>query len=327
MRSYGEANRFNFLRKGSSTKYKSQIFFNQLIDLGKCHWFLLYSSISNVEDFHLISILHIRTGMMNLKILNLLAMLALLTPQINGRAVDLEQDNSLSASSSGSRVTMPNFVKITSQPPAQITQVRGTTVELECEVMGSPTPYVQWVHGSGQTADWDDVSMNIISESSPTTMTRVVSRLVLDHSSRSAESTYTCIGRSGGQIALASTTVYHVDAPRSNFTDILRSGHHMFTHLKSSRVTLHYKALFENLGSTVILPCKAVGRPVPEITWKNEEGNVISSMQDPRFRTLPTGELVINDLRWVDMGTYTCVAKNAISKDEAETYLYPTRPN
>lgn len=266
---------------------------------------------------------------MNLKILYLLAMLAILAPQINGRAVDIDQDNSLSASSTGPRTTTrPNFVKITSQPPPQVTQIRGSTIELECEVMGSPTPYVQWVHGSGQTADWDDVTMNIISESSPTTMARVVSRLVLDHSSRAAESTYTCIGRSGGQIAIASTTVFHVDAPRSNFTDVLKpSAHHLFLHLKPTRVTLHYRALFEYMGSTVILPCKAVGRPLPDITWKNEEGNVISSMQDPRFRTLPTGELIINDLRWADMGSYTCVAKNAISKDEAETFLYPIRPN
>lgn len=272
--------------------------------------------------------------MMNLKILSLLATLAILAPPlINGRAVDLEQDNSLSASSSsssssGPRMARPNFVKITSPPPAQITQIRGSTVELECEVMGSPTPYVQWVHGSGQTADWDDTTVNIISESSPTTMARVVSRLVLDHSSHAAESTYTCIGRAGGQIAVASTTVYHVEAPtRSNFTDMIKPAHHLFMHLKPARVTLHYKALFEFMGSTVILPCKAVGRPLPEITWKNEEGNAVGSMQDPRFRTLSTGELIINDLRWADMGSYTCVAKNAISKDEAETFLYPIRPN
>lgn len=92
---------------------------------------------------------------MNLKILYLLAMMAMLAPQINGRAVDLDQDNSLSASSSSTvpRMSRPNFVKITSPPPVQITQVRGSTIELECEVMGSPTPTVQWVHGSGQTAD------------------------------------------------------------------------------------------------------------------------------------------------------------------------------
>ncbi|XP_055544660.1 neural/ectodermal development factor IMP-L2 [Wyeomyia smithii] len=266
--------------------------------------------------------------MMNLKILSLLAVLAILAPVISGRAIDLDQDNSLSASSTGPRTTIrPNFVKITSQPPSQITHLRGSTIELECEVMGSPTPNVQWVHGSGQAADWDDVTMNIISESSPTTMARVVSRLVLDHSTRAAESTYTCIGRSGGQIAIASTTVFHVDAPRSNFTDILKPVAHHFMHLKPTRVTLHYRALFEDMGSTVILPCKTVGRPLPDITWKNEEGNVISSIQDPRFRTLASGELIINDLRWADMGLYTCVAKNAISKDEAETFLYPIRPN
>lgn len=90
---------------------------------------------------------------MNLKILCLLAVLATLAPLISGRAMDLDQDNSLSASSSGSRMPRPNFVKITSPPPLQITQIRGNSIELECEVMGSPTPYVQWVHGSGQTAE------------------------------------------------------------------------------------------------------------------------------------------------------------------------------
>ena len=50
--------------------------------------------------------------------------------------------------------TSPNeWVKIKKSPPAQMTHVRGTTLELECIVIGSPTPDVHWVHGSGQMVD------------------------------------------------------------------------------------------------------------------------------------------------------------------------------
>ncbi|XP_058057358.1 neural/ectodermal development factor IMP-L2 [Anopheles bellator] len=270
--------------------------------------------------------------------------LALLTAGCNGRAVDLDADGTMASSgassgpsSVGGPSLRPTFVKITSPPPARVAQIRGTTVELECEIMGSPTPTVQWVHGSGQTADWEDISVNVISEDTPTSVARVVSRLVIDRSSRASQTTYTCIGRSAGQLAMASTVVYHVDAGSrlGNYSDLLllrplASGGaptHTFMNLKNARITLHYKTLFENMGTTVVLPCKAVGRPVPEITWLNEDGNVVGSLQDPRYRTLPTGELIITSLRWTDMGSYTCVAKNAISKDESETFVYPIRPN
>lgn len=269
-------------------------------------------------------------------------LLALSAAGTSGRAVDLDPDSALSASAGSSsegvrgRDIRPTFVKITAAPPARAVQIRGTTVELECEVMGSPTPSVQWVHGSGQTADWEDVSVNVISEDAPTSVARVVSRLVIDRASHATQTTYTCIGRTAGLESSSSTIVYHVDsvAQLGNFSDVplLRpsptvDSMHLFKNLKGARITLHFRTLFENMGSTVVLPCKASGRPLPEITWLNEEGNVVGSMQDPRFRTLPTGELIITGLRWADMGSYTCVAKNAFSKDESETFVYPIRPN
>ncbi|XP_058169327.1 neural/ectodermal development factor IMP-L2 [Anopheles ziemanni] len=270
-------------------------------------------------------------------------LLALTATGTTGRAVDLDTDGTLSASAGSSsesvrgRDVRPTFVKVTAAPPARAVQIRGTTVELECEVMGSPTPSVQWVHGSGQTADWEDVSVNVITEDTPTSVARVVTRLVIDRTSRASQTTYTCIGRTAGLESSSSTVVYHVDsvAHLGNFSDVpllrpsptVDSALHMFKNLKGARITLHYRTLFENMGTTVVLPCKAVGRPLPEITWLNEEGNVVGSMQDPRFRTLPTGELIITGLRWSDMGSYTCVAKNVLSKDEADTFIYPIRPN
>lgn len=60
-----------------------------------------------------------------------------------------EDDNSVSAGNQKSS-EHTDFVKITKAPPARVSQPVGSSVELECEAVGSPIPIVQWVHGSGQ---------------------------------------------------------------------------------------------------------------------------------------------------------------------------------
>uniref|UniRef100_U5EZP6 Putative neural/ectodermal development factor imp-l2 n=1 Tax=Corethrella appendiculata TaxID=1370023 RepID=U5EZP6_9DIPT len=257
-----------------------------------------------------------------------------------GRSIP-EQDNSLTSSSNSNSNSKyrREWIKISKAPPVTVKQSRGQTVELNCEVIGSPTPIVQWVHGSGQMIDWDDFVTNIVSEVSPNAFTRVHSRLVLDHSSHASERSYTCIGRAGGQTTYATTTVIQDENPSSasssssmttkNLSDLLLNNHNNFYNgLKKARITLFYESMFDVIGSTVILPCKTYGRPLPEVYWLDEEGNVINdNVREPRYKTLPTGELIITNLNWSDMGAYTCVAKNAISKDVASTFLYPLKPN
>lgn len=66
-------------------------------------------------------------------------------------AVD-DEENSLSPSLPRQQKieNQNDFVKIVKAPPARVSQSVGSSVELECEVVGSPIPMVQWVHGSGQ---------------------------------------------------------------------------------------------------------------------------------------------------------------------------------
>lgn len=49
----------------------------------------------------------------------------------------------------------------------------------------------------------------------------------------------------------------------------------------------------------------------------------IFSFGSLRFKVLGTGELLITNLRFNDMGTYICLAKNSVSKDVVSTFLYP----
>lgn len=40
-----------------------------------------------------------------------------------------------------------DWVKITKAPPQKVVQKLGESVEVECEVMGSPAPFVEWFEG------------------------------------------------------------------------------------------------------------------------------------------------------------------------------------
>lgn len=79
----------------------------------------------------------------------------------------------------------------------------------------------------------------------------------------------------------------------------------------------------ESIGSDIILPCKVVGSPKPEIFWIDNNNEQIVNGQDPRIKVMPDGELQIRELVWPDMGVYTCVARNEFSKDLETTFVYP----
>lgn len=71
-----------------------------------------------------------------------------------------DEDNGVLTASTGSKSgDHSDFLKITKAPPARVAQPFGSTIELECEAVGSPIPIVEWVHGSGRLSS---VSINMI---------------------------------------------------------------------------------------------------------------------------------------------------------------------
>lgn len=165
---------------------------------------------------------------------------------------------------------------------------------------------------------------NALSESSnlgPSSRARAISRLIVERSAVS-EKEFTCVGRSGSNSEYVSTKVAPSDT--NSITDMFAlngvSGAHAS---KKARILSFYRTIFAPIGKTVILPCKATGRPNAEVFWLDAEQNVIDG-QNARQKVLQSGDLLISPLRWSDMGTYTCIARNPISKDTAETFLYPS---
>ncbi|XP_001968288.3 roundabout homolog 2 [Drosophila erecta] len=82
--------------------------------------------------------------------------------------------------------------------------------------------------------------------------------------------------------------------------------------------------------SIVVLPCRTLGTPVPQVSWYLD-GIPIDVQEHERRNLSDAGALTISDLqRHEDEGLYTCVASNRNGKSSWSGYLRldtPTNPN
>ena len=82
-----------------------------------------------------------------------------------------------------------------------------------------------------------------------------------------------------------------------------------------------------NETNTVTFGCKAVGQPVPTISWYfngvmvNVSAIKLYSNISLLNRTLVKGLLVITNVQLSDVGTYTCHAENIIGIDRSSGIL------
>lgn len=158
----------------------------------------------------------------------------------------------------------------------------------------------------------------MISDTSYTAIVKVQSIHIIDHMLSEAR-TYTCVGRTGTKIIYASTIVY----PHAEFKNLIHLREKVFMGPVRPRITYHERMHLELVNSNIVLPCKVHARPKAEIFWTDDEGNSIE--QNQRFKVLPSGDLLITKIRWEDMGSYNCIARNAFGTDEADVFIYPVQ--
>lgn len=71
-------------------------------------------------------------------------------------------------------------------------------------------------------------------------------------------------------------------------------------------------------GSQKLIPCKAIGSPVPDINWY--AGDVRRPLQDDSKYTIhENGSLVIRNINKQDAMKYKCTATNLVAEIAAET--------
>lgn len=116
-------------------------------------------------------------------------------------------------------------------------------------------------------------------------MTTVRSRLVIDHQIAS-ERTFTCVARSGSKIVKASTVVHKGPRPLVKSADGMEVN--AIGGLRPVRITNYFKSVLALIGSNLVIPCKAMGRPRGEVAWLDNNDNVITG-QEPRFKVSYNG--------------------------------------
>ncbi|ODM95594.1 Neural/ectodermal development factor IMP-L2 [Orchesella cincta] len=211
---------------------------------------------------------------------------------------------------------------------------RNSDIELECEAVGSPPPKVFWLKNGLPlesqitivTADANMKNNVIFDKFGNNGMANVKSKLPIKCAQPEDEGTYTCFAINRGKQVSASTVVTVNDddlkVPRGSCEYRLSLFSFKKSKKGSSALIVNSETFhMENMGRHISIPCKAVGKPRPQVTWFYQQGKKIISGK--KFQVSSSGSLIIRTLAWDDMGVYTCVAENAFGKDTITTFVYP----
>ena len=107
----------------------------------------------------------------------------------------------------------------------------------------------------------------------------------------------------------------------SNFYGSIRSTIDVVVHI-AALITSHPKEVSIEAGGRAMLPCVAVGRPKPLITWTNQNTDLVSSDRPISDRFELNGDnLVIHDVTLADDGYYSCIAENEAGSDSIKIAL------
>ncbi|CAB3254696.1 unnamed protein product [Arctia plantaginis] len=215
------------------------------------------------------------------------------------------------------RRRLGNVVRIKEAPPPTVKLEPGQRLVLTCEVMGRPLPSVQWMKNGEPAVDYED-DTNEILPVHPSSIAFLISKLVVTAASNG--DVFTCVATSRGKQDTASTTVLTVEGNNEeNFVTLQK----LFRLPSKPIITTYLENIFQNMGTDVVLPCRVHSFTASQIFWQDNEENFIYG--NSRLQVLPSGDLLVRNLRWSDMGNFSCVAKNMYGRDVADTFVYPLK--
>jgi len=202
-----------------------------------------------------------------------------------------------------------SHVRLKSIPPARVDGRQGGEVVLLCSATGSPTPKIAWYKDSMFVShlDWsveEDVSS--IGES--------IARLTIPCLNHEDVGTYECRARSGEHEASATTRVNVVNSEGVQ-------GHCIET--GKPKISMWKGTYMLEEGDTARLPCRVQNDVLDyRVTWANTEGEPAHE-NDVRYTVEQNGDLVIKNVRFADMGQYTCTVSGTGGSDTIHTFIYP----
>uniref|UniRef100_A0A8C9UKC3 Roundabout homolog 3 n=1 Tax=Spermophilus dauricus TaxID=99837 RepID=A0A8C9UKC3_SPEDA len=184
-------------------------------------------------------------------------------------------------------------------PPQLVTQPQdqmaapGENVAFQCETKGNPPPAIFWQKEGSQVLLFPSQSLQ------PTGRFSVSPRGQLNITEVQSEDAgyYVCQAVSVAGSILAKALLEIKGASLDGLPPVILQG--------PANQTLI-------LGSSVWLPCRVTGNPHPNVRWK-KDGQWLQG-DDHQFNLMANGTLYITSMQEMDMGFYSCVAKNSIGE-------------
>lgn len=81
-------------------------------------------------------------------------------------------------------------------------------------------------------------------------------------------------------------------------------------------------------ATTTTLPIEAVNTELDTnkrvlVSWTLPDDKQVSMDQKDKYEILETGDLIIKDLNWADMGNYVCTVSDDQGSDSVSSFVYP----
>ncbi|XP_077173597.1 neogenin isoform X8 [Paroedura picta] len=196
------------------------------------------------------------------------------------------------------KLTVAGLPRFTSQPePASVS--RGSSTVLNCEVNPDLAPFVRW-ELDHEPLFPDDRVFQLSSGA-----------LIISNATDEDGGTYICVIEIGGSPKYSDEAEVKV-LPESEGPSSLA-----FLRQPSS--------LIKVAGQNAVLPCVAVGTPIPVVRWRRNEEELVTEGSQ-KFQLLAGGTLKINEITEDDAGVYTCIADNGNETTEAQAELTVQAP-
>ncbi|MFH4973419.1 hypothetical protein AB6A40_000128 [Gnathostoma spinigerum] len=207
------------------------------------------------------------------------------------------------------------FVRFTKLPEAVALRA-GESLELACEAIGVPPPVISWtlngkLHVTNNDFNIFEKLHNIGLKTVQSGVT--ASKIIAPCVTKKHQGIYKCIASNGHKSIETQTNVKIIGISKCSTLEPSRPIINMWT-----------DGRFERSGAAAQLFCRSYGSPKPQITWYDEDKNLLN--HNSNFQVLSNGDLMIYNAQWADLGVYTCVASNKYGEDRVPVFFYPTEP-
>ncbi|EJD76713.1 CBR-HIM-4 protein [Loa loa] len=166
---------------------------------------------------------------------------------------------------------------------------RGDRVTLECVIeQGNPKPKITWFRGGHEVPSYRYITID-------------ENKLTIQGVQDSDAGSYTCVAQN-----LAGRDLGIINLDVGSMPTIVPTP----------------EVVRVNIERSVTLQCRAIGYPLPKITW-HRNGVPIEELTT-RVKILPDGSLLINNVQVDDQDRYTCTAENIFGRQDKTTVLLVT---